>query len=496
MAEKKRILIISDSVKRKTGYATVAKNIIKRLQDKYEIAQLGLADIPTPVPYDIHYYSILKDHPDRCCKKGKVIEYTQKGANTIQYLKIDKGVPLHPDQNQCRAGSNEGNDNYGYISVYFVVQHFKPDIVLPINDVWGLYNLIHLRNRKCFKLVPYIAIDSECMFPQIEVPNPNVKLPPVNAIQTVMNSDYPVVFTNWAQEVLNKTSRTMTGTDLQKMYTIPHGVDTSIWKPISEERRLELRKQFFKIENDKTFLIGAVARNQPRKRLDALFPVLRILIDKYEKKTGKIFKIYFHCSIEDKLGWPLPWLAQYYGVLDRCIFDKNLKPGEGPTEEELNERVNCFDAHVVLANSEGWALPALETLAAGVPNIWPNYSAHADWGKDTIYLCKIAAYEHEPRTGFIKAIADVNDCAHKINLLASSKKFLSEWSNKGVKLGLKLDWDNVSRKWEELLDSIDLSSLASNRYEDPFVSDPTVQDFNLKYFPKPEEEYVSSTPQV
>lgn len=491
----KKILIISDSVKRKTGYSTVARNIIKKLQDRYEIAQLGLADIPTNVPYNIHYYSMLKNH-DKCCKRGKVIEYYPRGSKNVQYLKLEKGVPLHDNQIECKSGGNDGNDNYGYISVYFVVQHFRPDIVIPINDVWGLYNLVHLRNRKCFKLMPYIAIDSECMFPQIEVPNPNVKLPPVNAIHTVENSDYPVVFTDWAQKVLNKTARAMMGKDLKKMYTIPHGVDASVWKPIDKQKRTELRKKFFNIDSDKIFLIGAVARNQPRKRLDALMPVLRTLIDKYEKKIGKTFKLYFHCSLEDKLGWPLPWLAQYYGVLDRCIFDKNLKPGEGPTEEELNDRVNCFDAHVVLANSEGWALPALETLAAGIPNIWTDYSAHADWGKDAIYLCKVAAFEHEPRTGFIKAIADTNDCAHKLSLLAGSKKFWEEWSEKGIKLGHKLDWANVTKMWEDLIDSVDVSDLDPGRYDEPFMADPTIQDFSLKYFPKPEEEYVSSTPSV
>lgn len=493
MAEaKKRVLIISDSVKRKTGYATVARNIIARLQDKFEIAQLGLADIPTPVNYNIHYYSLLKNHTDKCCRRGKVIEYVPKGSNVVQYLKLEKGVPNHENQEPCLRGENESTDNYAYISCYFVIQHFKPDIVMPINDVWGLYNIIHLRNRRCFKFMPYIAIDSECMFPSIAVPTPGVALPPVDAIQTIMNSDYPVVFTNWAQDVLNRTARMITGKDLKKMYTIPHGVDTSIWRPLGPDRRRELRKQFFNID-DGTFLIGSVARNQPRKRLDALFPVMRTLIDNYEKKVGKTFKVYFHCCLEDKLGWPLPWLAQYYGVLDRCIFDKNLKPGEGPEDSGLNEIVNCFDVHVSLTNSEGWHLPALETLAAGVPNILTNYSAHADWGKDAIYLCKVAAYEHEPRTGFIKAIASTTDCAKKISLLASSKKMAEEWSRKGIKLGAKLDWDNVVKQWEDLINEVDISDLEPNRYEDPFVSDPTLQDFSLKYFPKQEEEYVSAT---
>lgn len=494
---KKRLLIISDSVKRKTGYSCVAKNLIQRLQDKYEIAQLGLADSPVEVPFNIHYYSMLKDHPERCCNRGRLIEYVPKDSKIVQYLKMDKGTPLHDNQTICQKGGNDGNDNYGYISVYFVVQHFKPDIVMPINDVWGLYNLTYLRNRRCFKFMPYIAIDSDCMFPKIDVPNPSTKLPPVDPLITIEGADYPVVFTNWARDVLNKTAKSIINRDLKKMYIIPHGVNTSVWRPFDPAKRADLRNKLFNIENDKTFLIGSVARNQPRKRLDALFPVIKILKDEYERKVGKTFKVYFHCCLDDKLGWPLQWLAKYYGVEDRCIFNGKLKPGEGPTDEELNEIVNCFDAHVSLTNSEGWHLPALETLAAGVPNILTDYSAHADWGKDAIYLCKVASYEHEPRTGFIKAIASNTDCARKISLLAGSKKFWNEWSEKGIKLGVKLDWDNVAIKWEELIDSIDISDLAADRYEDPFVSDPTIEDFNLKYLPKQQdEEYVPSTPQI
>ena len=482
MEEKKRILIISDSIKRKTGYATVARNIIKRLYKtgKYEIAQLGLADVPEPLEIPINYYSGLKIH-DKCCNRGKVIEYVKAGEHTVNMLKMEPDVPLHENQSYCIKGIPEGNDNYGYISVYYVIQHFKPDIVMPINDVWGLYNLLHLRNRRCFKFVPYIAIDSECMFPELAVPNPNIPLPPVNPMITVASADYPVVFTNWAQKVINDLCVTAEKPKIEHMITIPHGVDTSIWKPL--ENKDELRQKLFNLPKS-AFLVGSVARNQPRKRLDALLQAAKIFIDKYEKDR-KLY-LYFHCAIEDRLGWPIPWLAKYYGILDRCIFDKNLKPGVGPTDEELNEMVNCFDVHVSLTNSEGWHLPALETLAAGIPNILTNYSAHADWGKDAILLCKVAATEHEPRTGFIKAIADVNDCAKKMKLLSESPKFHEEWSKKGVKIGKKLDWDNVAQMWEKLFDSIDVADLDKNRYLEPFVANPSAQDFNLKFFPKNE----------
>jgi len=484
----KKILIVSDSIKRKTGYATVARNILKNLipTGKYQFAQLGLADVPSQIEFkELDYYSQLKDH-SKCCGKGVVIEHRSKNGPELTYLTLTPNVDPHPDQRVCIKGANVPQDHYGYDSVYFVIQHFRPDIVIPINDIWGLYNITHLRNRPCYKFVPYLAIDSECMFPVLNPPEGRPGLPPIEPVQVIGSTDKTVVFTDWAQSVVNRTCEVVTeGKHLSNMVTIPHGVDTDIWTPLPDDT-----KKYFQIEeNDGTFLITSIARNQPRKRLDATFQAMRIFIDKYEDKKRPI-KCYFHCSLEDQMGWDLQWLASYYGVEERCIFDPRLKPGVGPTDEQLNEIVNCGDVHMVLPNSEGWYLPGLETAAAGIPNIATRYSAHADWGKDTLLFCKIGAWEHEPRTGFIKAIADVEDAARQLKLLYSSKEMRKDYSKRGIKLGKKLSWPNVCKKWEELLDSIDTSDLIPDRYDqDEYkVEDTSTQQFNLKYFPRGEQE--------
>lgn len=485
----KRVLIISDSIKRKTGYATVARNIMMNLlpTGKYKFAQLGLADVPAPLELDIDYYSQVKDHT-KCCKKGHVIEYKKAGQPEIRHLVVHPDVPEHSDQHPCVRGVNLPGDHYAYDSVYFVISHFKPDIVIPINDVWGLYNIGHLRNRKCFKFIPYLAIDSECLFPILQPPEGRPGLPPIEPVKVVASTDKTVVFTDWAQGVINKTCEIVTGgKKLTNMQTIPHGVDTSVWHPLSEEEKIAQRKKIFKIEEkDNIFLIGSVARNQPRKRLDALFQTMKIFIEKYEDKNRPL-KCYFHCALQDNLGWNLLWLASYYGVQDRCIFDQRLKPGVGPTDVQMNEIVNCFDAHVSLTNSEGWHLPALETAAAGVTNIITKYSAHADWGKDTHLFCKVGAWEHEPRTGFVKAIADVEHAAHQLKLLYQSKGMRKDYSSRGVRLGNKLSWPNVCKQWEELLDSVDTSDLKEGRYELKENRVPTKEEaqnmqFDLKSF--------------
>ncbi|MCK9428914.1 MAG: glycosyltransferase family 4 protein [Candidatus Omnitrophica bacterium] len=485
--------LVEQKRKRKTGYAAVANNIIKNLckTGKYDIAQLGFSDIPIPVGHPIDYYSQLKDHTG-CCKKGYIIEYVSKDNPQVRYFLPQLNGPdliEHPDHSSCIKAPNFMQDHYGYDSSYFVIQHFKPDIVIPINDIWGLYNLNHLKNRPCYKFMPYLAIDSECLFPTLIPPENRPGLPPIDTIKTIGMSDKPIVFTEWAKNVINKTCRIVTGgRELTNISVIPHGVDTSVWKPLSLDRKKELREKYFDI-TDNTFLLGCVSRCQPRKRQDAILMSMRKFIDKGYEKNGRKIKCYFHCSLEDTIGWDLQWLVAYYNLQDRVIFDKNLKPGLGPTEEQLNEIINCFDSHILLSNSEGFALTLIESISAGIPTITTKYSAMADWGKGTLMFVDPADIEHEPRTNFIKAIADTSKAALQIKRLYDSKELCKEYSQKGISLAKKLDWVNVCKQWEEILDNTDISNFKEDRYLDPAVIpevQPPTQDFsqyNIKYLP-------------
>jgi glycosyltransferase involved in cell wall biosynthesis len=215
---------------------------------------------------------------------------------------------------------------------------------------------------------------------------------------------------------------------------------------------------------------------------------IKKFIERGYEKSRKI-KMYFHCSLQDTIGWDLKWLAHYYGISDKIIYDENLRPGVGPTYEQMNEIVNCFDAHLTLPNSEGWGLTILETATAGVPTITTKYSAAADWGKEALLFCKVAEYEHEPRTGLIKAIASTDDAVQQLRLLYNSPKMCEEYAKRGIKLGQKLEWKNACKQWEYLLDSIDVSVLLPDRYSQPNIIPPKGDQIQanklaLKYYPE------------
>lgn len=482
---KKKILIISDAIMRSTGYSTVALNLIKELSDDFDIAQLGLADVPIDpkVKLPVNYYSVLKDHR-QCCGRGILITYFNKETGETSHLVPNFNVQKVKEY--CPRGVNAPMDVFGQDSAFYVIQHYQPDIVIPINDVWALYSFNFLRNRKNFFFMPYLAVDSECFPVEIEVQKPG--LPPINTLQFLGATNKTVVFTEWAMKTINTTTMiALQGKVPGNMEVIPHGVDTNVFKPL-EGKRNELRERFFGIKpDDNVFVIGSVARSQPRKRLDAVFQTLRIFIDKYEKPGRKAI-VHFHCAMKDNLGWNLPWLAQYYGVADRCIFDNKLAPGFGVPPQVLNEIFNAYDVHMLLTNSEGWGLPILETMAAGVPNVITDYSAHGDWATPAALKVKLSAKIHEVKTNHIKGIADIEHAAKQLSLLYNSDKMLREYQRKSLKLARELTWKNVCVRWKDLISNIDVSGFKDGRYDlnvikisaiQPIPSDPINEEFSL-----------------
>ena len=452
----KRILIISDSVFRQTGYSTVAKNIITNLDPSFKIAQLGVSHAPTPyenLEYDIDYYAPIFNH-DKCCANGLVIEHYNSDTKEVEYIQPNVNLD-RVDKKICSKGTPNPGDPYSFESAYFVIQDFKPDIVLTINDIWGMYKLNFLKNRNKFKLVSYLAVDSEC-FPML-IKNKET----INTMQFINQVDKLIVFTNWAKETINTTAKLSINKEFDNIEIIPHGVDQSTYFNVNNKK--EFMADFFKLNSDEVFLIGSVNRNQPRKRLDAIFQILSILV-KNENPNGKKFMVHFHCAIEDSNGWDLPWLARYYGVQDRIILDGNLKPGSGVPDHILNLIMNSYDVHLVPTNSEGWGLSILETMACGVPNVISDYSAHGDWAKDSALLIKLAAKIHEPITNHIKGIIDVQHAAEQILLLYKNVKIRKKYRKKSFELANRLQWKNIGIKWNTLLQDIDLSEFSESRY--------------------------------
>jgi glycosyltransferase involved in cell wall biosynthesis len=168
----------------------------------------------------------------------------------------------------------------------------------------------------------------------------------------------------------------------QDIRVAPHGVDKTLFKPLSN--RTELRVQ---AGVEDKFVVGIFGRNVERKQQPRiLFALARL------KELGMLEDIivYFHCQSRDNpgfRGWDLKRLASDLAVSEHIFFPhKDFKQISGvPTRSEtVNvtyhtdspsfpqsygyvERINCCDVIINTPFCGGFELTIIESQACGIP---------------------------------------------------------------------------------------------------------------------------------
>lgn len=224
---------------------------------------------------------------------------------------------------------------------------------------------------------------------------------------------------------------------------IPHGIDTSMYKPVSKKGS---RKLVGLPLNG--FYVGNVNRNQSRKRLD-----LTIRAFSGFAKDHPDARLILHCVKTDGGGWDLEQLATYYGVHDKVIFTHTLFPAMEATTEQLNLLYNSLDVQINTGGGEGWGLTTFEGAAVGVPQVVPDWSATKEiWGNAGL-LTKVASVRHEP--GQINTMQSVIDTDHLISQLSElyeNPAMREEVGKKCFEVTQREEykWENVGKKFADV----------------------------------------------
>jgi glycosyltransferase involved in cell wall biosynthesis len=141
---------------------------------------------------------------------------------------------------------NTHRENFGEDKLASIIQDYRPDILFTLGDPWMTEFVPHLEERKTLCWISYFPIDGYPVPPEWH--------------SWLKNIDIPVVFSKFSfglvKEILGRNP----------IY-IPHGVNTDVFKPLEDTKAI--KQQI--LGNDNLFVVGCVARNQPRKNLPALF---------------------------------------------------------------------------------------------------------------------------------------------------------------------------------------------------------------------------------
>lgn len=301
-----KIVYWGDSPTAYTGFAVVAKNVLKSLHEYgHEIVVVGINNYG---PYDHNEYPY-------------------------------KIYPMHP-------GSNASI--YGMDQVWPVVRHEQPDLLFMLQDPWFIRDIWEAKGGDFpyLKTLAYYPVDAGPMKPEW--------------MKVLNEFDAQVCYSKFAENIIigsNKNKRP------DNLYQVYHGVDTKTFRPINQQ----LARQELGI-NEKDFIFGMVARNQPRKRFDVLLKAFA----EFSKDKENV-KLYLHTAMHD-FGFDMPDLIRQFNLVDKLILTEGLTPAQGVDDERLNLIYNTFDVNVLISLGDGFGLPVAESMATGCPQLVSDHS--------------------------------------------------------------------------------------------------------------------------
>lgn len=420
MSAKIRLLAISDWAD--TGFGRVFKELLPRL------AKTGLFEI-------------------------EVVAWCHNGDPDVYDEAKKQGVRIHMPHGK-----------WGKETARAVANRWRPHVVLSLGDPWMIDWIQSLPTRETFAWVAYVPIDRD----------------PISRswCDILKNPDVLVLYSMWSKGVVEKAM------PFRHPEFIPHGVDHEVFKPLGDSTREAVRRMMKVPEGG--WMAGMVCRNQERKQVPRFIAGFKAFNcatrsddavrastcegerrwrcdgcphfrqDEAKKKTVA----YLHMTMGDGsdpddgrgISWNIVELIDRYGLKGRIVVPPGLRVRKGIPSRELNQIYNALDLHVITSKREGFCLPVLEAMAAGVPNAVTDYSACAELveagGGAKV---RVLTYVNEPHDEAEGAIVDVGALADVMDHFFADPDFGRRVGAGGRMFATELGWDSLVEPWVNVL---------------------------------------------
>ncbi len=422
-----KILWASEQPIRPTGYATVTREVIKRLIKDYN--------------HEIY-----------------VMGWDYNGED----FKHEEGwTMIHTGLRQFGADKlNVGAQGESPNILDFQLGQIQPDVFISLIDVWFQGHMVLSSNQAGVPHIAYTPIDG---------------VPISHQWSRIMGHTHTNLWMSefGRQEYLKfieshrsdgDAHPTLKFADLDRYGNNPienpmiyHGVDTHVFKPMTKKEKSTVRQN---LGLDFKTIISSVGRNTNRKQIPRLLKALRIALDTIgdDKAIGLII----HCGDPtDSMGmggWKLPDLIKQFGLNDNVMFsDGSSNPLHGLSREDLAKLYACSDAHALATGGEGFGIPSAEAMGCGVPIILPDNSTGAELiGVDNErgWLVPCSDSIIGPKWGVEMGLVDVDELAKALVAVHQNPKdarIKGEHARKWVVENL--DWDIITKQFHELVES-------------------------------------------
>ena len=436
---KRKVLMLADSPTVATGFAQVARNILKVLTDTglYDIDIIG-------INFDGSYYDREKFpyqiYP--ACQPLRGGSYQDLFGRQIFLDMIGTGI----------------YDLCFIIQDTFIIQDIGPQIQQTNDDFPA---------DKKFKMIYYFPIDAEPKKKWVD--------------NSVLVSDFPVAYTKYAldeclkvydkaiegkpdedkEKKLNQIARELLNA---KMNVIYHGVNHKDFYQMEAEKQKELKKKWFGSNADK-FIFMNLNRNQPRKDMLRSMMACKRLKEKRLAKGKDDVYFYFHCLYNDSVGINLVEVGKQIGLEYKKDFafpnPQKFDPSTGFSLSDLNELYNSVDAVFSTTLGEGFGLSALEGMQVGKPILMPDNTSMNEIIGDNQRGFKIASGSCDEEfvalandNDRVRPLTNIEDMADKMEACIDNPELVKEITTKASEWIKELHWDGeiIGKKWIMLFD--------------------------------------------
>jgi len=329
-----------------------------------------------------------------------------------------------------------GNAPWGEDIIPFYMDKYKCDYVLTLGDIWCYQFIKEIPRTRPWKWIAHYVFDTENM---VTFWN-----------ESIANADLVVVPSKNSYNMLRKIGH-------RNVAYVPHGIDTKIFRPCCAEEKLQFRRQLGL--PDGAFVIGCVAHNQTRKKLDHLLSAFSIFSAQH-----KDVLLLMHCAPKEQIGWDLPQIAKNLGIQNKVLFTNQAMKNVGDihvTWEDMRRLYCSMDVHALSTGGEGFGVPIVESMACGVTNVATAYTSIPEFlcsekGENVRGIAVPYSGLEAHHTGGYWANINVQAMAQAFEQLYNSPEMRTKYGDAAVEFAQEhYDIDLVAEEWRKFFASIE-----------------------------------------
>jgi len=430
-----RIGWFSDWAYAPTGFGTVARNVLTRLNamPEFEVRQLAIGYDPWQA------LGAVKDP----------VQY-REAVDRFRDTRVDGWSRDLPSPVGFPCDSPLDANDYGQSSLQLWIDRFAIDVLVCNFDPWMTAWMPcqgTQQNLRC-PVIYYQPIDGEVWGHHLPIhlfKLPKRRLARIAWRDFMLAQEYTVLYGDWARQLfLDELDEDERAKLDGRLDVIPHGVDLKTFVPGS---KIAARQTLGLPEN--AYIIGMVATNQARKNWPDFLKAVGAFLHSHPNAYLVPWTEWLPSMPG---GWDLTRLIPLTCPTKRVVRIDLAMVDETPPVELLATLYQALDVHVLWSMGEGCGLPHLEAQACGRPSLAVDYAGVTDYFSDDYMRVPYTETVTASGNCIERARGDTGILLQKLAQLCHDHDLRDRLGTNAAHYArAHWNWDHIVLQWRELI---------------------------------------------